>query len=304
MENKISKNLPDRKTLYQKLLLKYMHLAYFLGKRIEKGEHKKLSSRLYKADVEMTPGMFIALFLLTAFISAMFVFIVSILILSMLLKSVIALPLAVLISCVTFAAVIGGAFFYLINRTSTKKIEIERDLPFALGYMSILASAGSTPLKVISDTSAQNYRYVSSEFGKMTYRVYFLGEDSITAINNLANNTPSAIFRDTCLDLSNIIRTGTGLSEYLAERSTNLIDIKKIALKAFTEDIAMFAEVYIMISLFTMLAITAIPIINIFGLKIAGMGAGAMFLIFTYILTPFVNILFIVLLESKYSTIP
>jgi flagellar protein FlaJ len=304
MENKTSKNLPGSKSLYEKLLLKYMHIAYVIGKRIEKGNHKKISGMLYQADLDITPGMFISLFLLTAFISAMVMFIVSNLILAILLKSFIAFPLAMLISCVTFAAVVGAAFFYLINIISTKKIEIERDLPFALSYMSIMASAGSTPLKVISDTSVQNYRYVSSEFGKMTYRVYFLGEDSITAINHLANNTPSAIFRDICLDLSNIIRSGTGLSEYLADKSTNLIDIKKIALKAFMEDIAMFAEVYIMISMFTMLAITAIPLINIFGVGIASLSAGAMFIIVTYILTPFINILFIAMLESKYSSIP
>lgn len=290
--------------IYKKLLLKYMNIAYIIGERVDKKEFKKLSNMLYQADIQMTPGIFISMCVLTAFISAAVMFVISITALSFIFKSLMALPLAILISFVTFAAVTVAFPFNIINKINTKKIDTERDLPFALSYMSVLASAGSTPLKVISDTATQNYGYVSSEFGKMGYRVYFLGEDSITAINHLANNTSSPIFRDTCLDLSNIIRSGTGLSDYLAEKSTNLIDIKKISLKAFMDDIAMFAEMYVMVSLFIMLAITSIPIINIFGLEIASIDANGMFLIFTYFIVPLVNIIFIALLEVKYSSMP
>ena len=81
---------------------------------------------------------------------------------------------------------------------------------------------------------------------------------------------PSPMFRDICLDIGNIIRSGTGLTEYLAERSMNLIDIKKISLKAFMDDVTMLSEIYLMITLFTTLA----------------------------------NIIFLALLEVKYSAIP
>lgn len=293
----------DYREMQKRLILEYMKLTYRLGGFLDSWKFKKLSSMLYQADLDMTAGMFISLTVVTATLSAVLVFLLSNMLLEAL-SSTSAFSLAALVGFVAFAAVVAGFMFYLINKVNVKKVEIERDLPFALAYMSILASAGSTPLKVLASLSIQNYGHISNEFKKMGYRVYFLGEDSLTAINNLANNTPSAVFRDTCFDLGNIIHSGSGLSEYLAKRSEDLITLKKLAMKEFIEDISMFAEIYLMIILFEILAIIGIPLIGLFGLEVASLNANAMFIIFAYILLPFSNILFLALLEMKYSTIP
>jgi len=297
--------VPDYGGLYKKTLLKYMCFSYSsIGEWLDKRRFKRLSGMLYQADIEMTPGMFISLCLLTAALSAVFVFIISDILLTYVIESLMAVPLSLMVASVTFSAVIGGFFFYLLNRINIKKVEIERDLPFALSYMSIMASAGSTPLKVLASVSIQSYGHISNEFQKMGYRVYFLGEDCITAINNLANNTPSRIFRDICLELGNIIHSGTGLPEYLAEKSQDLISIKRISMREFMEDLSLLAEIYLVIVLFTILSVIAIPIIGVFGLTLISLSANHMFVIFTYILLPLANVLFLALLEVKYSTIP
>jgi len=195
---------------------------------------------LYQADIEMTPGMFLSVCFLTAAITGAALFTLSALFIAYIIRSPLALPLSALVGAVSASAVVGGFFFTLANKISAKKIEIEREMPFALSYMSIMSSAGSTPLTVLSNLSIQNYGVLSSELRKMGYRVYFLGEDAVTAINNLANNTPSMIFRDTLIELGNIIHSGTGMMEFLGERSQDMIEARRITLKQFMDDLSLF----------------------------------------------------------------
>ncbi|MBN2251311.1 MAG: type II secretion system F family protein [Candidatus Altiarchaeota archaeon] len=296
--------IPSYKKILSRLTLKYMNSVYRVGWRLDRRGYRKLSSMLYQADVEMTPGMFLSLCYVTAGLSGVALFAASDLFLTFVMETDLALPLSVGVGAVTFFAVVIAFFFYLVNRINTKKLGLERDLPFALSYMSIMSSAGSTPLKVLAALSIQNYGYISSEFRKMGYRVYFLGEDSITAINNLANKTPSATFRDICLELGNIIHTGTGMKEFLSEQSANLIEVRKRVIKEFTEDISLFSELYLLVILSTIFAIIIIPLTSVFGISFGFFGPDSMFMIFTYILLPFMNIGFLAMLEAKYSSLP
>lgn len=292
------------KALYKALILKYMNLAYLFGSYLDRKSLKKLSSMLYQADIEMTAGMFLSICLMSAAIVGILTFIFSALALTYIVKTPLALPLAAGIGAASFAAVCAGFFFVLINKINTKKIEIEREMPFALSYMSIMSSAGSTPLKVISTLSIQNYGFLSSELRKMGYRVYFLGEDAVTAINNLANNTPSNIFRDTCIELGNIIHSGTGMMEFLEERSRELIELRRITLKQFMDDLSLFSELYLLISMANIIAVIGIPLTAVFGIQLGFLNAEAMFMLFTFILLPLANILFLAILEVKYSSLP
>lgn len=290
--------------IYRDLLRRYMTFSYVLGRHFDRAPSRKLASMLYQADLEMTPGMFLSLCFVSAGIVGVMLFIISKLVLTYVIKSPMATQLSVFVAIASFASVCVGFFFSLANKISSKKIEIEREMPFALSYMSILSSAGSTPLKVLSALSIQDYGVLSKEIRKMGYRVYFLGEDAVTAINHLANNTPSVVFRDTLIELGNIIHSGTGMMEFLAERSQDLIDIKKVALKRFMDDLSMFSEMYLLVSMANILAVIGIPMVGLFGLQIGFLTAENLFQLFTYILLPFANILFLAIMEVKYSSLP
>ena len=46
------------------------------------------------------------------------------------------------------------------------------------------------------------------EFKKVLFKVDILGEDVVTAMHSLVDNTPSDLFRDLCIDVTNIIYSG------------------------------------------------------------------------------------------------
>ena len=299
----INKN-KSYKILQRRIILKYMNIAYTFGAFLDRMTFKSLSKSLHQADVEMTPGMFLSVCFLTGGIVGIITFGISDIAFTFLMNTPLAVPLSILIGVVSFGAVFAGFYFSVMNKVSTKKIDIERELPFALSYMSIMSSAGSTPLKVLSSLSLQGYGSISTELQKMGYRVYFLGEDAVTAMNNLAYNTPSNSFRDICLELGNIIHSGTGMIDFLAGKSQDLIEIRRIILKDFIEQLSLFSQLYLMITMTNIFAVIAIPMMGIFNVKIGFLDANAVFMLFTYILLPLANILFLAILTVKYSSMP
>ena len=96
----------------------------------------------------------------------------------------------------------------------------------------------------------------------MGYRVYFLGEDAVTAMNNLPNNLLNTL-RDICLELGNII-TPDRDDGILSDKSQDLIEMRRIILKDFMDQLSLFSEIYLLISMGNIMAVIAIPLVGIF----------------------------------------
>jgi hypothetical protein len=211
-----------------KLFEKYKQICYTLGRHLDKNPNEDIARMIYQADLEMTPGLFLSLLLVTAALCAAVMFVVSLIIfLAPFSPFASESPLLYIFALTFFAPIVVavGFPFYLTSQISNKKIDIEKNLPYALAFMSILASSGATPLDIIRRIAHEDYGHISREFGKVIFRVEILGEDAVTAMNSMVNSTPSELFRDTCMDLANLIYGGSGLAGYLASKSKELMEI-------------------------------------------------------------------------------
>ena len=94
-------------------------------------------------------------------------------------------PFILLFALIGSAAIAIGFPFYLQNQIENKKRDIDTQIPYALAFMSILASSGATPLDIIRRISREDYGQISNEFRKVLFRVDVLGEDVVTAMNGL-----------------------------------------------------------------------------------------------------------------------
>lgn len=287
---------------------KYKTFCYRFGRTLDRQQNHSISRTLYQADIEMTPGMFLSLWLTTAAMAAGVMGSVSVLLF--------AIPFApfatetpflyILILTGIGAAAVGIGFpFYLQNQISNKKMDIERKLPYALSFMSILASSGATPLDIIRRIAREDYGHISSEFKKVLFRTDVLGEDAVTAMHSLVNNTPSELFRDICIDLTNIIYGGGGLKGYLEAKSKELMNIRRQTYKEFVESLAVYGEGYLGgIVMIITLAILGIVISGALGIELGPFTPGELFTILIFLVTPLVNIIFLAMLSVKYSTNP
>ena len=280
-------------------LEKYKMFCYFLGKYFDRKPREDISRSLYQADMIMTPGMFISLSIVTALIATAIVFIFSVILFR---NSSTPLVYIGMLTVLTFGLTISGFPFVLYNKISGKNMNIEHELPFALSYMSILASAGSSPMDVVRTVAIEDYGEISTEFGKVMYRVDVLGEDGVTAMNHLVRNTSSESFRTICMDLANAMQAGGGLRTYLEMKSKELMDLRGKLQREFVDSLAVYGEGYLSgVVMSVVLVVLMIVVGSALGIDLGPLTPRQMFNLFVYFALPFINIVFLILLWMKYS---
>ena len=286
----------------------YKRFCYIFGQSFDRNPSRDITKLIYQADLEMTPGMFTSLWLVTTLLAGVLMAVVSSVIFILPqspFKSDTPAVYILLITLIGAGAAGIGFPFYLQNEIENKKRDIDKQIPYALAFMSILASSGATPLDIIRRLSREDYGQISNEFRKVLFRVDILGEDVVTAMNGLINNTPSDLFRDICVDMNNIIYAGGGLKSYLETKSRDLLGIRRQTYKEFVESLAIFGEGYLGGVVMTLtLAILGIVISGALGIQFGPFTPTEMFNVLIYALIPIINIVFLQVLSVKYSTNP
>jgi flagellar protein FlaJ len=272
-----------------------LKFCYRLGKGLDKKPRVSLQTKLSRANVtDISAGTFFALEIITPLISAALTFTLSLI----LLRNFI---LALFVSGVTAFAAFGSFPLLLHIKSYNRMVNINRELPYALSHMSIMAGTGATPLKTIEDIATSDYGDVSAEFRKMLYKTNIQGEDAVTALDHLAKVTPSPIFRELCLDFANIIHTGGGLQDYLANKSSHLLEERRRIEKQFTDSLSMYAESYVGgILMLVILGIVGVITAGTLGLTPFGLPIDTLFKIFIYAVVPAASGLFLLILELIY----
>ena len=282
-----------------KFIERYKMFCYHFGRYIDKTPRDSVAKLLYQADAEMTPGRFISLAVTTAVIATVMMLFSS----AVLFRG--DMRYIAILTSLTFALTLGGFPFVLYNRISAKKMDIEQELPYMLGYMSVLASAGSSPIDVIRRISIEEYGHISKEFGKVIYRVDILGEDAVTAMGDLIHNTPSEMFRVICIDLANIIHSGSGFMDYLEIKSRDLMTMRRLIQKEFVDSLAVYGEGYLGgVVMSVVLAVLGIVVCGALGIDMGVFAPRDLFNVFVYFVLPFTNIIFLAMLSMKYSRSP
>jgi len=286
----------------------YKRFCYVFGQSFDKNPNSDITKLIYQADLEMTPGLFTSLWFVTSGLCGFVMLAFS--------SLVFFLPQSpfhtespfvyiLLITLIGTAAAGIGFPFYLQNEIENKKRDIDKQIPYALAFMSILASSGATPLEIIRRLSREDYGQISNEFRKVLFRVDILGEDVVTAMNGLVHNTPSDLFRDICIDMNNIIYGGGGLKSYLETKSKELMAIRRQTYKEFVESLAIFGEGYLGGVVMTLtLAILGIVISGALGIELGPFKPKDLFNYLIYLIIPLINIVFLQMLSVKYSTNP
>jgi flagellar protein FlaJ len=189
------------------------------------------------------------------------------------------------------------------NRIASKKVKIDNSLPFVLAYMATLSSAGMNPVEVIKHVGLKDFGPTSTEFRKIVYRFDVLGQDIIAAINYIALNTPSQQLHDMLIGISNIIISGGSMKAYCEQESKNLFDQRKNKLKQFIDSLAAYSEGYLGgVTVSVIMGLVAIILLGTLGIQlIPNFGTQDLMLVFVFFAIPFINIVFLGLLELKFS---
>jgi flagellar protein FlaJ len=281
----------------------YQRFAYRFFRWVDKKPRESLVELLYKADLQMLPGMFVGTIALTCIIATAASLVGSYVVFTYFYQT--SLQLVLTIAITGSAAAISLIAFPIVttNKIGSKNVKINSALPFVLAYMATLSSAGMNPVEVLRHVALKDFGPVSTEFRKIVYRFDVLGEDVITAINFIALNTPSENLHDILIGISNIIVSGGSLKSYCEQESKNLFDERKAKLKQFIDGLAAYSEGYVGgVIVAVIMGVIGIIIIGSLGVKVLPyLNTQDVMLIFTFFVVPFVNVIFLGFLELKFS---
>ncbi len=284
---------------------RYRSFSYrLLGQRFEREEGSELlAERLKRAGINVSPAVHTAVTVLTAVIATGVCAVVAFLLFFEGLHEPRWFLYVGLLAGVGAASVVAGFRFMIDTRIANRKDQLDRELPFSLSELSVLASTGTSPIRLVRHMAQRDHDpAITATFRQVAYKADVQGKDLITALAEAAKESPSTSVRDTFWDLANMIHQGGNLDEYLRSKSDDVMRMKRLVQKEFIERLSTFLDMYVSLVLVgvLMIAVGAF-LLNSIGTTIAGINANELLLLLTFGLVPVAVAMTIIMVSMAYA---
>jgi len=159
------------------------------------------------------------------------------------------------------------------------------------------------PSKIFSVIiSTGEYPYLNKEFTKLLNEVNVFGYDLVTALRNIAFNSPSKKLSELLNGLATTITSGGDLSEFFDKRSQTLLFDYRIEREKATKSAETFMDIYISV----VIASPMILMLLLIMMKISGLGISLSTTAISLLMVAgvaIVNIIFLVFLQLKQESV-
>jgi len=212
----------------------------------------------------------------------------------------IKLPVMILVSGLFFGS-IGFAigFGSLVSipyfRSSSRKREINVLLSDSISFMYALSVGGLNQLEILHamGKAEDTYGEVAKEFQSIVLETEYFDTDYRTAVRNQALQTPSDELSQFLTDMLSIINSGGDMTSFLEDQKNKHMRTAKQEQEKLLETLELFGEMYMTLSLFPLLLIIILVIMNMMGNASSTLMYGTV-----YGLIPLVSVGFLVLVST------
>ena len=216
------------------------------------------------------------------------------------------LPLLILVPLPLF--VIVGFLVVPMNNASDRSSSLEREMPFAAAYISVMSSGGIAPYTSFKRlTQVDLMPAMSKEARDIIKDVEIFGVDPLTALDQASKKTPLDIFKDFLGGYASTVIIGGDIGHYLERKAEDIFRARALRVKAAAERLGMLLETFIIVMVMMSLCFYILFAVN--GIQ-SGTNASSDIsqysgiLLYTYIFTPMLSMLFIYLAHSMQPKTP
>ncbi len=277
---------------------------HLLGKRMERSVGSEvLAERLKRAGMNVSSAVYRAMLLVSALIAGAATAGVAFLLFREALRDPQWYLYVGLLAAVGVGSVAAGFRFLVDSRIANRKEQLDRELPFSLSELSVLASTGTSPIRLIRHMARRDHDpALTATFREIAYKTDVQGKDLISALAETAKESPSTSVRDTLWDLGNMIHQGGNLDEYLRSKSDAVLNLKRLVQKEFIERLSTFLDMYVSLVLVGVLMIAvAAFLLNALGSTAGPLDANDLLLLLTFGLVPVAVAMTILLVSVAYA---
>lgn len=313
---RIKKKKIKKKRKKEKKANKYVSLASiifggFSRSLSEKQTFLTLKSDLIKANLKHVPSSYIAVMLLSSLIAILVGFFLMVFLLffnvsietpiitrvteglGMRFLKVFWIILAVPI--ITFISM----YVYPSIERKHRENKINEELPFATIHLAAISGSMVEPSKMFSIMIAtKEYPHLKEEFTKLINEINIYGYDFVTALRNVAFNSPSSKLAELFNGIATTINSGGSLSGFFDKRSRSLLFDYRIEREKYTKSAETFMDIYISI----VIAAPMILMLLLIMMRVSGLGISMSTSMITLVMVlgvTMVNILFLTFLQLK-----
>ena len=233
---------------------RYERFAYrVFGARAKRSveDNPRLKVSLQRAHIYLRPEAYLAAAMLTTVIVVVGTALPIVALLLADITGFYQVPLRLLLIILPVPPV-SGAMMYLLAvvlpdlRAATRARDIDAKLPYALNYLTTMASAGGTPEQIFASLAQQPiYGAVAHEAAWITRDVHLLGMDIVTALGRASERSSSVKLQDLLQGAITSLTSGGDLRTYFYNKAEQFLYENRQDQKRFLEGLGVLAESFV-----------------------------------------------------------
>ncbi len=256
----------------------------------------KIKDQLERAKVKIYPQTYVSLMLLMAVLTTP-ISIASILIFLLygFLPALILLP---------FPAYVMLSFILMpLSKAGDRASGLEREMPFAAAYISVMASGGIAPYTSFKRLAeVELMPAMKGEAREIIKDVEIFGIDPLTAIEKAAKKNPLDTFRDFFAGYASTVIIGGDIVHFLERKAEDIFKIRALRVKAAAERLGMLLETFIIVMV--LMSLCFYILFSVESIYSVGISMYSGIILYTYVFTPMLSLVFIYLAHSMQPKTP
>ena len=250
---------------------------------------------LEKADIAMVYQEYYSMVIMNIIVGFISAFL-SVIIFYLVIPHPVTAIIMLIVSCV---APIGIGLYYISlpsSKVKSRGKKIDRYLPYATNFINTMSVAGISPAEIFEALADVNlYGEIQKEAKKITTEINMMGVDTVTALKNAINISPSDKFKEFIQGILSTIQSGSELGPYFERCVEKYMTTDLVERKKNLESLAIMAESFVV-------TVIAFPLFLVIIISVMGLTSGGIDFIFLYIIAivilPLAYIGFYVMMSS------
>jgi len=199
--------------------------------------------------------------------------------------------------------VMVGFLLIPMSKASDRATGLEREMPFAAAYVSVMASGGIAPYNSFKRLSeAELMPAMRGEAREIIKDVEIFGIDPLTALEVAAKKSPLDIFKDFLSGYASTVIIGGDIGHFLERKAEDIFKVRALRVKAAAERLGMLLETFIIVMV--MMSLCFYILFSVDAIYSVGVSLYSGIILYTYLFTPLLSMLFIYLAHSMQPKTP
>jgi len=196
-----------------------------------------------------------------------------------------------------------GFLLIPISRAGERASNLEREMPFAAAYISVMASGGIAPYTSFKRLAeVELMPSMRSEAREIIKDVEIFGIDPLTAIENAAKKNPLDVYKDFLSGYASTVIIGGDIGHFLERKAEDIFKTRALRVKAAAERLGMLLETFIIVMV--LMSLCFYILFSVESIYSVGMSIGSGIILYTYLFTPVLSLMFIYLAHSMQPKTP